>query len=91
MAAWRVFQRDSPEQTPGVSKTQRDVDSEVKVSGGLDKRSPSVPDRGVNWSRESKLESVDKPSVQRGGPLSPDLPAVTFAGFSVLCSLSPHL
>lgn len=23
VAAWRVFQRDSPEQTPGVSKTQR--------------------------------------------------------------------
>lgn len=72
-------------------RPREDVDSEVKVSGGLDKRSPSVPDRGVNWSRESKLESVDKPSVQRGGPLSPDLPAVTFAGFSVLCSLSPHL
>ena len=66
---------------PVLVRPREDVDSEVKVSGGLDKRSPFVLDRGVNWSRGSKVASVDKPSARRGGPLSPDLPAVTFAGF----------
>lgn len=80
MAAWRVFQRDSPGgQTLLVLVRPRgkDVDSEVKVSGGLDKRSPSVPDRGVNWSREQARECRQTFCTERraaeSGPAGCDL------------------
>lgn len=34
-----------------LRRPREDVDSEVKVTGELDKRSLLVPNRGVNWSR----------------------------------------
>ena len=45
----------------------------MKVTGELDKRGLLVPNRGVNWSRGSRLASVDKPA-EGGGRLRPGEP-----------------